>query len=582
LERPWAPAVTILLALVLVSPSLKTGLVADDFIHRLRLDPGRRLAGFEPAPFDLFVFASGQPEQRRHLMEVGLFAWWTAEDFRLAFWRPLSSLSHRLDHRLWPESALLAHAHSLVWFAALLVLVGILYRRLHTPGVAHLALLLYALDDARGVVVGWVSNRNAMIAAVLGVAALWAHDRWRRDRSGAGRVLAPGLFALALLAGESALAVTAYLFAYAVFLDRGPAPRRLLRLWPFAAVTVVWLIAYQLQGYGATGGGIYLSPLDDPLRFLGALVERLPVLLLAQAGGFVSDFWLMLPPSARLAVWGLAVAVLGLAIWLLRPLWRLSPVSRFWSLGALLAAIPVSATFPMDRLLVFVGLGAMATLAMLLSTSFEAVPGPSPAWHRARRLVVPVLVVVHLILAPLLLPARALTTAFLGRAFGVVDASIPSDPTIRDETVVLVRTPADGSAAYGIVSRVALGIPRPRALRVLATGLAEVRVTRLDERTLRVRPRLGFCATEGERMVRGLSRPFRTGDRVALSDLEVRVTEVEPDGRAAEAEFRFARPLEDPALVWKTWQSGRLAPFSLPAIGETRTLPRLGLQDLVP
>jgi hypothetical protein len=83
-------------------------------------------------------------------------------------------------------------------------------------------------------------------------------------------------------------------------------------------------------------------------------------------------------------------------------------------------------------------------------------------------------------------------------------------------------------------------------------------------------------------MVRGLSRPFRPGDRVVLSDLEVRVTEVEPDGRAAEAEFRFDRPLEDSALVWKTWQGGSLAPFSLPAIGETRTLPRLGLPDLVP
>ena len=53
LERRWAPAATILLALLLVSPSLKAGLVADDFIHRLRLDPSHRLAGFDPAPLDL-------------------------------------------------------------------------------------------------------------------------------------------------------------------------------------------------------------------------------------------------------------------------------------------------------------------------------------------------------------------------------------------------------------------------------------------------------------------------------------------------------------------------------------------------
>jgi hypothetical protein len=104
-----------------------------------------------------------------------------------------------------------------------------------------------------------------------------------------------------------------------------------------------------------------------------------------------------------------------------------------------------------------------------------------------------------------------------------------------------------------------------------------VEVTREDERTLRVRPAHGFYSTEAERMLRGLSRPFRRGAEVRLSDLRVVVTEVDGDGRALEAVFRFERALEDPALVWYSWQGPGLQPYVPPAVGDTHTLPPIGL-----
>jgi len=42
------------------------------------------------------------------------------------------------------------HAHSLLWFVALLVVTSALSKRLLTARVATLALALYAWDDARG------------------------------------------------------------------------------------------------------------------------------------------------------------------------------------------------------------------------------------------------------------------------------------------------------------------------------------------------------------------------------------------------------------------------------------------------
>ena len=123
----------------------------------------------------------------------------------------------------------------------------------------------------------------------------------------------------------------------------------------------------------------------------------------------------------------------------------------------------------------------------------------------------------------------------------------------------------------------ALGEPRPRRLRLLASGLASVRVTRVDERTLRVRPAHGFYSTEGERMLRGLSRPFRSGTEVRLSDLRVSVTEVDANGRALEAVFRFERPLDDDSLLWSAWQGSGLRPYVPPPVGVTHTLPPIGL-----
>jgi hypothetical protein len=75
-------------------------------------------------------------------------------------------------------------------------------------------------------------------------------------------------------------------------------------------------------------------------------------------------------------------------------------------------------------------------------------------------------------------------------------------------------------------------------------------------------------------MARGLSRPFRPGDEIVLSDLRVGVHDVTADGRPAEVDFHFAVPLEDASLLWmRVHAGGALAPWSPPAVGESQVLP---------
>jgi hypothetical protein len=113
-------------------------------------------------------------------------------------------------------------------------------------------------------------------------------------------------------------------------------------------------------------------------------------------------------------------------------------------------------------------------------------------------------------------------------------------------------------------------------MRVLASCFSDVRVSRPDATTLRVRPERGFLDNEWLRMVRGPSRPFHTGDEVALSDIRVRVRSVTGDGRPAEADFTFRVPLEDPSLLWRRLQAGgTLVAWSPPRVGESQLLPAI-------
>ncbi|HTV20315.1 MAG TPA: hypothetical protein VMG12_16640, partial [Polyangiaceae bacterium] len=86
------------LGLAVLSPSIWSGLVADDYLHTLMLrdDPGVR--GLSHRPLDLFRFADGNPDTAHALVNEGVFPWWVDPRVLLAFFRPLSSFTHYIDH----------------------------------------------------------------------------------------------------------------------------------------------------------------------------------------------------------------------------------------------------------------------------------------------------------------------------------------------------------------------------------------------------------------------------------------------------------------------------------------------------
>ncbi len=552
--------------MALVAPSLTIGLVADDWIQVV---VGRgwqsRLPGLPASSLDLFSFAGHSAGGNRAAMNAGMYPWWADPDVKLAFFRPISSLTHFIDWHAWPNSPFLMHLHNLVWFALALAAVAWVYRRFYAdPAVAGLATLLYALDDAHGQPVGWIANRNAMVAMSLALPVLVVHDRWRRDGWRAGAWLAPALLGVALGAGESALAVVGYLVAHALWLDRGRLVARLARLWPYLAVIIVWRAIYVHLGYGTANSGVYVDPAHDPRAFVTALPSRALYLLAGQLSLPWSDLTAMWPYiGARAAKIAFVVALTSVVFVVaqLIPVVRRDRTARFFATGALFAVVPISSTFPADRLLWFVGIGAMAVVAQFLLTP------PRGLWGWSGFVV---LLLLHVILAPPQLVLRSRSMEAVNIPLSRADESLPSTPDIAGRTVVLVNPPADFFAGYLASRRAALGVPLP-TFRWLTSTHDSVTVTREDEHTLVVTPVGGFMPRISEYMLR--SRPLPPHAHIDLTGMHVDVLSTTADGRPASARFRFDVPLTDPSLYFARWSVQRYAPFTLPAIGATVTLP---------
>jgi len=567
------------LSLLLSSTSLLTEFAADDHLHRVLSQAQPTLLGVKPRPFDLFVFASGDTTENRQLMDAGIFPWWAAPDVKLAFMRPVSSLVYRLDHLLWPDSAAAMQAHSLLWLGLSLLAVWHFYARFAGPRwVAALALALYALDDARGPTVGWISNRNALIALTLSVPTILWHDRWCKQRLRASVLWSVLALALGLLAGESAVASVGYLVAYAWHLDRRPWRTRLLSLVPYVVVVAAWRITYVALGYGVRASGVYVDAGTEPLTFLGLLAQRAPLLLTGQLGLPWSDLGVLYPfVGPRVPMMALLGTTAGLLLLALAcaPLLKEDRLARFFLTGMLLATVPVCSTFPADRLLSFVGLGGMGFVARVMSHAL------TDSRRTRTVLVAGMFGVVHLVLGPLLLPLRARSMETVAQWYDLAERSVPQTADITDKTLILVSVPGDPFAAFIPIIRASRGQPHAARQRWLATGLTQIEIERLSARALRVTPLGGFVQFEIDRMMRSPERTFRVGQRIELDGIRIAVEAVTATGRPLTVRAEFDRDLEDPTLVWMRWDRSGFVPYAPPALGQRATLPAIEFLDLL-
>ncbi|MHC5110196.1 MAG: hypothetical protein ACYTHJ_10000 [Planctomycetota bacterium] len=587
------------IALLLCLPSLWHGWQVDDYTHQVALVGHEKLPEIKRPPTDAFAFVSGKPEDHKRAVETGFLPWWSSPNLRLSFFRPVSSLTHWLDYQLWPNSPFMMHLQSLAWLGGVIALSISLFRRLIRPAwVAGLAILLFAIDDVHGLPATWIANRNALIALFFGLLALLAHHRLRHDGWKPGWILGPLALLLSVTANEGGSAMGGYLLAYAIFVDRESRTSRVMSLAPYLLVGIGWLITYKMLGHGATGSGMYVDPISEPLRYVRTAAERVPILLFGQ-WLLSANLYMIIATEFRGIYWLVAVTFALVMAWLMLPLLRRNAMARFWVAGMLLALVPPSATFVADRLLVFVGIGGMGLMAQWIADTGVIGNDDPMAGSRGRlaRMLAWILIIGNVVMSPLSLMTKSYSVTMFGGVIERAMAGIPDDRALENQTLIVVNTPTFFVNLNIPIMQAVKGKAVAEQFFSLTAGESPLTLTRTDERTVHVHLEDGMFTWQSPEIIsrEGMDmidpqyigcrmdkllrddRPFRQGEIQNVRGIEIEVLIADESGRARAIEFRFQHPLEDQRYRWLKWDEAKFVPMVLPAVGERVSFPRIRL-----
>lgn len=576
LSLPQLPLLTVVVGVGLALPSLFIGFHLDDLIGRFIFSdlPGaERLYSIYGGGYGA---ANGNPSDATWMMEEGYAPWWMTPDLLLQFYRPISLSTHLLDAALWPSSSILWHAHSLLWFGVMLACATLAYRSMQGRIVGGLAALLFAVDHTHAYPVGFITHRYSMISTAFCMLVLYAHHRFGSTRSVRYLALSAGFYALALLSGESSVAIVGYVLAYVVFVERAALRARALSFAPYLVITLGWRMLYNALGRGAHGSDLYIDPAREPLRFAAAALERGPVLLVGQWAMPPAETYGMADASdARLLVafaW-LFTLCLAVALW---PLLRRDRMARFWTAGMLMAIVLTCSGDPANRMLFGASIGAAGLIAQWWDAYRQNLLSAGRAWlERLSRGFAVLTLAGHLLLSPWLVPVNASSLLLLQplkNSFDDVGAEAAG------KTAVFVTLPDYFAMRLMRMTKSVAHAPMPETWRGLYYGPEPVTIARTGERTLVMdieggAMRLPAPTKQALDLYRSRATPMSAGDRVSLDGLDIEVLSVTDDGRPLRVRFDFAHPLEDPRYRYYHWVDNHFRPLQLPAIGESRTLP---------
>lgn len=536
---------------------------------RFQLDDWLILDAIRAGRLDVYRFSDGDPEVARSAMQAGLLPWFADPELKLAFFRPLTGLSLALDHALAGAHPLLGALHSAAWFTALCALVTALFRLTLPRRQVLPAALLFAIAGVHVQGLAWLSARNVLICATLGVAGILAHVLWRQGgapwlRRGAG-LLAPVLLAGGLLGGEAGVGPLAYIVAYELIARQDALGRRAAALLPTLLVAGGWLTLVLAADAGVHGSGAYIHPLADPVDFVLAMPARLAFGAGVLLAGTSADTWTLYPDQhALLALVG-GLAALPLAAWAGSTLRHLEADERrafgWLTLGAGLALLPQLAGLLGSRSFVVPTVGASALVALLLLDGLSKEGGGL----LFRRIGTGVLAIGHVGFAlaqwwivPSALHDNRVQTDAAWASLRSLD--LPPGPGL------LLAVPTVEAATHARSQARVLGVDTPHTLP-LTLGPRALHVTRTAPDTWRV------ALLDGTWLDGELGRVYRDGGTldvgltVDLDDVVIHVIEAR-GGEATTLEVTAP-----PGTPWLTWDGTAMVPVTLDVGEDVRLVP---------
>ncbi|MGC6509780.1 MAG: hypothetical protein ACON4U_15255, partial [Myxococcota bacterium] len=526
-NKPNALKWITILPLVLFSPSLFFGLVSDDYFQYWNIHYNPSINSPLDLALSMFAFIPNGIPGFNELMP-----WWLNDRFSLSFFRPISVLTHWLDSVLWPHAFFLHHLHSLVWACLCVLVVHKVYNRvIRTGWLAVMCTLLFSVQDSHAFANGWLANRNANVAFVFGMLALDTHIRSRTEQR--SLLLPVSLVLLSLLSAEAGLCTMAFIGSWALLYEKN-LKSSIKSLVPYAIVVVSWRLVYKAMGYGADGLTMYADPITSPTLFIEKVLNNIPLLLVNQWYKFPVETVFGLPQSLRAvpAVIGF-ISLIPLAV-MFAPVIRKHKVLQFWALSMVIALIPVCAVFPMERLLLFSGVGAIGLLAGLIQ-------------HHSGALI-KWLLFLHLPIAMLLCPLKTMTVK-LQDVFLIGYDSLPSD--MSSTSHIFYLNGLEFVPPYTTTLMHINKVKTPEGMHLFSPA-PEANITRIDDYTFEMTLASGWF--ERGAIVTTPPKEFHVGEQNTTPEFSVDVMAVTIDGQPSRLRYTMRDRLDHPDYRWMIWR----------------------------
>lgn len=269
-----------------------------------------------------------------------------------------------------------------------------------------------------------------------------------------------------------------------------------------------------------------MDPIGQPVEWFSHFLTRAPLLLLGQWFLPPSSFAFAWTQAQTLGVAAFGVVFLALVFFLLRPILREEPTARFFAFGMLLAVVPITAGFPHDRLLFFVGIGAMPLLAMLLFRLFDRSQSSATG-----RIFGGTLVVVHVLIAAPFQIVMNTAVASQEPVYANPPRSLPDDPKLADQRLLIVNAPSAFYGQYALIVRTFDAKPTTHSMLMLAPGTTSLTLERLSSNTLSIGAEDGWLSSPFDIVYRARTGAFSENYHVQFSDVRIQVVAWTRDSR---------------------------------------------------
>lgn len=600
--RLYFSAILILLVVVCYPPRELAAFSADDFLiltalrgseplHQLGFSIADPQLGLWQKLTNTFHFFDPDAGTTASMKRYGALPWWTPDDAKMHMFRPLSSLTHWLDLRVFGGSMLAIQLHSLFWMLALAMSLFAAYRRLlGIESLAFFASLLFVLDINHQLNFYWMAARNAYIAPFFGIWALLFHHSWREDGGRRYLLFSCISLLLALLSAEAGIATAAYLGAYALVLDRQGRLAGLKALLPAVVVVLCWRLIYSLLGFGADNISLYLDPLNSPIDFLQSLASNYAFLAVSM---ITSVFRIQsnISPDLVPAFTAFALLFVGFCLLLIWPLLRQDARIRFFVLGCAFAIVPFCAQSEVTaRSLPFIAIGFSAGIAAWLVSLVRDNQNIASSFIKRTALII---VIGWHAVVPLVISLMVTFTQNSLLLNPTTAENLKQGMTGSDgQRVVYVNYPSAGHGTMLPYRWAQQGLDIPERIYQLVPGLNSYELKRLGKREFQLNSTAMFAISKeaelhsvgrsehnfdpGYVLLRNQSftsnsdREYKPGQQIRGTDMTIEILAL-LDGLPSEVKIRFDDAVDPDELLWVQWKwrAGRFDVLTVPALGQS-------------